>query len=583
MSVLTAFIKESSFNVRETVKQLEFRGIDNLGLLVYDGFKNNLLMPPESNDIDNIIKSLPRGCRCNLGFLYTNSGLNNINNRVNYYFDKNSQILVFYQGEISNKDEVRSRINIVDEKVSSSKLIAEIINRHRQTSSLIVVLSFISKLLRGSYSVIVYDLNNFENIYALKNRSTLSIGKLSDGYVISSDTKAFINDAKSYLDLQDNNIAIISTDDVTILNNDLQAFDHEFINIDREYLDDSLKGFSHHMLKEIHEQKEVSTRLIDKYINGSSISSDIIDDLKQADKIYILAAGTSYHASLVGKRLLETIANIHVEVITASEFYYQSVYITENPYFILVSQSGETGDLIKCLEIIEQYKILTITNSPLSTLARRANYYLDVFSGPEVAVCSTKAYSAQILLFFIIANNLNGNKLNLEYEFNLLRSAISNFIDKEQIISIARRHITKRNVFYLGRGLDYYVAIEGALKLKEISRIQAEGYPAGEFRHGPIAMIEEDTPVVALISDVNSSSKMRENINELKQKGARIVTIALKHLSEEDDDVILDDVHPLLTPLITVIPFQLIAYYAALLRGLNIDKPKNLTKSVTVE
>lgn len=259
--------------------------------------------------------------------------------------------------------------------------------------------------------------------------------------------------------------------------------------------------------------------------------------------------------------------------------------MTKNPFFVLVSQSGETADLRACLVKLKKrnYEILTITNVITATLAREANYALELFAGPEIAVASTKAYVAQVGLLAILANELGARPINLYQELTKVALAIENFLSEEKMLDITRRMFTKKKCFYIGRVVDYYIGLEVALKLKEISYIHTEGFAAGKLKHGTIALIEEDTPVVAIISDVSISSNTRSNLKEVEARGAKTLIISMKEASQKDDDIVLDDVYPLLSPMVMVIPTQLFSYYAAFVRSYDIDKPRNLAKSVTVE
>ena len=305
-----------------------------------------------------------------------------------------------------------------------------------------------------------------------------------------------------------------------------------------------------------------------------------------------LLAGTSYHAGLIGKQFIEKMAKIPVEVHVASEFTYNMPLLSEKPLFIFISQSGETADSRAVLVAIKElgHKALTITNVPGSTLSREADYTLLLHAGPEIAVASTKAYTAQIAVLAILAEVV-GKFRNHTVDFDLVKelgivaTAMEALCDsKEEMDAIAREFFaTTRNCFFIGRSLDYYVGLEGALKLKEISYIQAEGFAGGELKHGTIALIEEGTPVVALATQAGVNLSIRGNVKEVVARGAKPCIISMKGLEEEDDRFVIPEVHELLTPLVSVIPLQLIAYYAALHRECDVDKPRNLAKSVTVE
>jgi glucosamine--fructose-6-phosphate aminotransferase (isomerizing) len=314
---------------------------------------------------------------------------------------------------------------------------------------------------------------------------------------------------------------------------------------------------------------------------------DVVDLFANKKRIYILAAGTSMHAGFVGKVYFEKLAGIPTEVFIASEFAYNKPLLEEDALFILISQSGETADLRACLVDIKKmgYDTLTITNVKTSTLAREAKQYMEIFAGPEIAVASTKAYVGQVCVLGILAYvNTNRSGLDLVKEMSRLAVAMEAVIDKREFIhDLVKTRIVKRNCFYIGRGIDYYTCLEAALKLKEISYIQTEGFAAGELKHGTIALIEEDIPVIAIITQKHINKNTRSNIQEVKARGADVLVISTHDTADPEDDIILMDVHPLLSPILAVIPTQLIAYYKALDLGRDIDKPRNLAKSVTVE
>jgi glucosamine--fructose-6-phosphate aminotransferase (isomerizing) len=349
------------------------------------------------------------------------------------------------------------------------------------------------------------------------------------------------------------------------------------------------------MLKEIDEQPLVMRKIIDKYRNavgGLTVDADIVNAVNAADRIYIIAAGTSYHAGLIGKQFIENWAKIPVEVHIASEFSYNMPLLSENPLFIFISQSGETADSRSVLVQIKElgHKALTITNVQGSTLSREADYTLLLHAGPEIAVASTKAYTAQLAVLSILAAvAAHGKGLSLEFDLTKELGIVANAMEvlcdqKEEMELIAKEYFsTTRNAFFIGRSVDYYVGLEGALKLKEISYIQAEGFAGGELKHGTIALIENGTPIIALATQEHVNLSIRGNVKEVVARGANPCIISMKGLEEEDDRFVLPSIHEQLAPLAAVIPLQLISYYAALHRGCDVDKPRNLAKSVTVE
>ncbi len=311
-----------------------------------------------------------------------------------------------------------------------------------------------------------------------------------------------------------------------------------------------------------------------------------------SDRIYIVACGTSYNAGWVGKQLLEKLTHIPTEVHLSSEFGHNMPLLTKKPFFIFLSQSGETADSRQVLVKVNEmdHPSLTLTNVAGSTLSREAEFTLLLHAGPEIAVASTKAYTAQIAVLAILAE-VAGKETGLVvqdsigHDLGIVASGMESILsEKYQIEQMAADYLSiSRNAFYIGRGVDYYVAMEASLKLKEVSYVQTEGFAAGELKHGTIALIEEGTPVIAVITDEGIAGHTRGNVQEVQARGANTIVFAMEGLEQLGDQFILPKVNPLLTPLVSVIPTQLLAYYTSLQRGNDVDKPRNLAKSVTVE
>jgi glucosamine--fructose-6-phosphate aminotransferase (isomerizing) len=349
------------------------------------------------------------------------------------------------------------------------------------------------------------------------------------------------------------------------------------------------------MLKEIDEQPSVIRKLAAQYRSDNGeleLEYGVRQAVLATDRIYMIACGTSYHAGLVGKQLLERIAGIPVEAHVASEFLYNRPVLSARPLFVIISQSGETADSRGVLVDIKKlgHTAITITNVPGSTLSREADYTLLTHAGPEIAVASTKAYTAQIAVLALLAvDSARQRGVAVDFdpmqELALAANAMEIVIGrKEKLEEIVWQYLSDaRSCFFIGRGPDYYVGLEGALKLKEISYIQAEGLAAGELKHGTIALIEEGTPVVALLTQARLKGNIRSNVQEVLARGARVCMISSHGMEEERDAFILPEMNEAFAPLVSVVPLQLIAYYAALFRGCDVDKPRNLAKSVTVE
>ncbi|MGG4439013.1 glutamine--fructose-6-phosphate transaminase (isomerizing) [Priestia megaterium] len=450
-------------------------------------------------------------------------------------------------------------------------------------------------LLHGSYALALVDNKDKNTIYVAKNKSPLLVG-VGEGFnVVASDAMAMLQVTDQYVELMDKETVIVTKEGVTIKTLDGEVVERAPYTAELDASDIEKGTYPHYMLKEIDEQPLVVRKIIQEYQNENNelhIDADILGAMDEADRIYIVACGTSYHAGLVGKQFIETWAKVPVEVHVASEFSYNMPLLSEKPLFIFISQSGETADSRAVLVQIKElgYKALTITNVPGSTLSRESDYTLLLHAGPEIAVASTKAYTAQLAVLSILAA-VTAKTRGIELEFDLVQelAIVANTMevlcdDKEEMESIALQFLaTTRNAFFIGRSVDYYVGLEGALKLKEISYIQAEGFAGGELKHGTIALIENNTPIIALATQEHVNLSIRGNVKEVVARGANPCIISMKGLETEEDRYVIPKVHETLSPLAAVIPLQLISYYAALHRDCDVDKPRNLAKSVTVE
>ncbi len=479
---------------------------------------------------------------------------------------------------------------------TDTEVIVHLIEKlYRETNDALESFRKAMELLNGSYAIAMIDNQDRETFYVAKNKSPLLVG-LGNGFnVVASDAMATLKVTDQYLEIHDKEIVIVKRNSVRIQTLDGTVMERDPYTAQIDASDIEKGTYPHFMLKEVDEQPIVVRKIIKEYQDEDGelkLDEDIRAAMKECDRIYIIAAGTSYHAGLVGKNLLEKLANVPVEVHVSSEFSYNMPLLSEKPLFIFISQSGETADSRTVLVKIKEmgYPALTITNVPGSTLSREADYTLHLYAGPEIAVASTKAYTAQIAVLAILAADTAQVK-GYELEFDLFQELgiVANAMDvliaqKEELEQITSDYLsTTRNAFFIGRSLDYYVSLEGALKLKEISYIQAEGFAGGELKHGTIALIEKGTPVVALVTQEKVNYSIRGNVQEVVARGANALIISMKGLEHDDDAFVIPAVHEIFTPLASVIALQIIAYYAALHRGCDVDKPRNLAKSVTVE
>ncbi|HHV3632733.1 TPA: glutamine--fructose-6-phosphate transaminase (isomerizing) [Streptococcus agalactiae] len=453
-------------------------------------------------------------------------------------------------------------------------------------------------IIEGSYAFALIDSQDADTIYVAKNKSPLLIG-LGNGYnMVCSDAMAMIRETSEYMEIHDKELVIVKKDSVEVQDYDGNVIERGSYTAELDLSDIGKGTYPFYMLKEIDEQPTVMRKLISTYANESgdmNVDSDIIKSVQEADRLYILAAGTSYHSGFAAKTMIEKLTDTPVELGVSSEWGYNMPLLSKKPMFILLSQSGETADSRQVLVKANEMGIpsLTITNVPGSTLSREATYTMLIHAGPEIAVASTKAYTAQVATLAFLAKAVgeaNGKAeakdFDLVHELSIVAQSIEATLSEKDVISekVEQLLISTRNAFYIGRGNDYYVTMEAALKLKEISYIQTEGFAAGELKHGTISLIEDNTPVIALISaDSTIAAHTRGNIQEVVSRGANALIIVEEGLEREGDDIIVNKVHPFLSAISMVIPTQLIAYYASLQRGLDVDKPRNLAKAVTVE
>jgi glucosamine--fructose-6-phosphate aminotransferase (isomerizing) len=572
--------------------RLEYRGYDSAGMSLFNHRYQIYDVYKDVGRVEKLIKLSEQALESDIGIGHTRWATHGKVNKENSHphFSQTRRFLIVHNGVIDNDQQLKDQYlrHTKFESETDTEVIAQLIETFAQTLHVENAITTTLKLLHGSYALLILDANDPEKIYAAKDKSPLLIGKGTKGITIASDLMALVGISNEYYPLKDQTLIIATKSSARMLDLNHQSMTIDYRTLDMDDHETTKGEFPHFMLKEIHEQPSVIRRILTQYTLNHQLSVDekIKQEIIQADRIYMLAAGTSMHAALIGKVLFENILKKPVEVHIASEFAYQSPLLSNKPFFILITQSGETADLRACLLKLNEanHHTLTLTNVATSTLAREATYFMELYAGPEIAVASTKAYVAQLAVLAILADQCAPNPLfDLKKELTKVALSIESFLANEKIKDDVHNLLTARNCFYIGRGIDYLVSLEAALKLKEISYIQTEGFAAGELKHGTIALIEERTPVIAIISDPKIELNTRSNLKEVITRGATTFVIAMKSSSQPQDQVILEDVHRLLTGLITVVPTQLIAYYAALQRGLDIDKPRNLAKSVTVE
>lgn len=580
------------------LEKLEYRGYDSAGIAVLN--EEGVHLFKEKGRIADLRFIVNEQVKANVGIGHTRWATHGKPSKVNAHPHQSAtgRFTIVHNGVIENYEQLKAEYlsDISLKSDTDTEVVVQLVEKFVNDGYAVQeAFQKTLKILKGSYALALLDEENKDVIYVAKNKSPLLVG-LGNGFnVVASDALAMLQVTKEFLELMDQEMVMVTREYVEIFDLDGRKVERKPFIAELDASDIEKGTYPHYMLKEIDEQPFVIRTIIQKYSDDNGelvIDQKILEAINQADRLYIIAAGTSYHAGMVGKNIIERLAKIPTEVHVASEFGYNMPLLSEKPLFIFISQSGETADSRAVLVQIKKmgYQALTITNVPGSTLSREADYTLLLHAGPEIAVASTKAYTAQVAVLSILAEVVARSKglaidVDLVHELGIVASAMEELCDtRDAFEQIASDYLSfARSSFFIGRTLDYAVCLEGALKLKEISYIQAEGFAGGELKHGPIALIEEGTPVFVLSTQENVNLPIRGNVKEVAARGANACIISMKGLEMDGDRFVLPQVHELLTPLISVVPMQFIAYYAALHRGCDVDKPRNLAKSVTVE
>lgn len=578
------------------LEKLEYRGYDSAGIALLT--KKETVVYKEKGRVENVRLLSSNNPESNMGIGHTRWATHGVPSFVNAHPHKSTsgRFTVVHNGVIENDKALKEMLiseGVSFLSVTDTEVIVQLIEFNVNVNKMNTEEAFVASLssLHGSYALGLIDAENPDVLYVAKNKSPLLLAVGEDFRGIASDAMAMIKHTNQFIELKDKEYVLLTKDSHTI-----KEFDGTVVyrapftaKIDASDID---KGtYDHYMLKEIDEQPMVLRKIIQNYSNDYKeveIDEEILKAAHDASSLHIVACGTSYHAGLVGKQLLEKIANKPVTVHIASEFVYNTPLLDSNPLFIYISQSGETADSRACLVKTNElgFKSLTITNVEGSTLSREADFTLLLYAGPEIAVASTKAYTAQISVLALLAVAMNPSyPIDILAELSKVASSIESIINHKDVFkNVVDKYLhTSRNAFFIGRGMDYYVCLEAALKLKEISYIQAEGFAGGELKHGTIALIEEGTPVIAISTNPSLDNNIRGNVQEVAARGANVCVFSSEGIFHEGDEFELDHTHELLTPLTSIITLQLLSYYAALDRGSDVDKPRNLAKSVTVE
>ncbi len=587
--------------------KLEYRGYDSAGIAIFDG--NNIFIEKSVGRLDALKDKLkgrtPDGV---IGIGHTRWATHGrpSDQNAHPHTDCDGNFVVVHNGIIENFMTLKEQLIARGHRFTSetdTEVVAHLIEEFYKGDFADAVRAVLKKI-EGSYSLVFMSKNHPDTLICAKQDNPLVVG-LGDGEnFIASDIPAIINHTRKTYILNDGEVAIVKKTSVEITDRNGAPVDKKIFHVNWNAEAAEKGGYEHFMLKEINEQPKAVRDTMSKRVakDGSRITLDELnwstEFLNGIDKVYIVACGTAYHAGLVGKFYIEKLARILVEVDLASEFRYRDPIVDEKTLVIVISQSGETSDTLAALKESKRRgaKTLAVTNVVGSSIAREADQVIHTWAGPEIAVASTKAYTTQLILMFMLALYMAQLRSTVTDErarelIGLLKkipAQISETLsDVEPIKTFARRYGFNEDVFYIGRSLDYDVALEGALKLKEISYIHAEAYASGELKHGTLALIVEGVPVIALATQKSVYEKTVSNIKEVKARDAVVIGIAADGDTEiekfVDHVMFVPDTDELLIPLLAVVPLQLLAYYAAITRGCDVDKPRNLAKSVTVE
>ena len=591
----------------EGLKRLEYRGYDSAGVAVLANGKIEIRR--SVGKLVNLEKLLAGGgLSGTVGIGHTRWATHGKPSEQNAHPHRSGSLALVHNGIIENYLELKELLLKDGFRFNSetdTEVVAHLISRGVKAGlALEAAVRTAVREIRGSYAIAVICESDISTLVVARSGCPLVIGMCGHGALVASDVTALLAHLRDVVFLEDGDLAVLSGKELLVKNADGKVVNRPPTRITWDATAAEKGGYPHYMLKEIHEQPQTildTMRGRYSYEQGEADLPDIgvtPEQLARTGRIWIVACGTSWHAGLVGKYLIEEMVGAPVLVDIGSEFRYRNPLIQKDDLFVAISQSGETADTLAAAREAKRQgaRILSICNVVGSTLARESDGVLYTRAGPEIGVASTKAFTAQLTALHLLALHLGRVRGAMSVEDGqvwldrlvTLPTHVKRLLGREaELVSIAKRYYTKRNFLYLGRGINYPIALEGALKLKEISYVHAEGYPAGEMKHGPIALIDKDMPVVFLVPRDRLYDKSVSNLMEVKARGAPViafVTEGERELGRTADAIFtVPDVHPMLSPILFTVPLQMLAYHMAMLRGTDVDQPRNLAKSVTVE
>ena len=573
----------------ECVKRLEYRGYDSIGIATSG---SDIKIKKDKGKIDDVQTNLKlTDLPGNMGIAHVRWATHGLPTKENAHphTDCKNRIAVVHNGIIENYKELKSQLEKeghIFKSETDTEVIPHLIEKYmEQGNNLEDATRLTIGDLKGSYALAAISRDEPKKVIGARKESPLIVGKGTGEYFIASDVPAILKHTNKVIYLEDNEMVILSEDGITIKDYKGKTIEKEVFVIDWTPDMAEKGGYDHFMLKEIHEQ----SKAVKNTIREASEIKKIVQSFPKFNRICFVACGTSYHASLTGKYLFENLVGIPTDVTLASEFEYSAETLDENTLVIVITQSGETADTLKALRLVNhKAKTLAIVNVVGSTVTREAEYVVFTRAGPEIGVAATKTYISQLTSIYLLAICMSG-RMELLEKLESIPDYMESILKNEDFIKkIACKYKDARDFFFIGRGFSYPTALEGALKLKEITYIHAEGYASGELKHGPLALIDDGVPVVAVVPPGRSHDKTLSNVEEVNARGARVIGLG----SSEDEDLRSEtmdmiefdaEIDEIFSAIPYVIPLQLLSYYISVMKGIDPDKPKNLAKCVTVE
>ena len=574
-------------NIMTGLKSLEYRGYDSSGIAYLDK-NNNIKIYKKVGQIKNLDQILNYEDEASLGISHTRWATHGGVTDTNAHPHNQGKITLVHNGIIENYEELKKELEKEGYNFKSStdsEVAAALIDKlYKENKDMLKTLVILKDKLKGSYAFNIINSDIPNKIYGIRKDVPLIVGVSDHGNMFASDIPAILHVTNKYIVLNNNEIVELEQDNIKYYNSEGKEITKEVKEYAGTIDSISKNGYDHFMLKEINEESEVVKNILNLYTKNNKIKD--IYNIKKYKNIDIVACGSASFAGQIGKYYIEKYANIKTDVYYASEYRYQKNFFTKDTLVILISQSGETADTLAALKLAKENGIntLAIVNRRDSSIAREADSVIYTEAGIEVAVATTKAYLAQVLILLLLAFKDNNKETKLLEDLKLLPNLITKYINEYDYSNIAEILKDKEHIFYLGRGIDYYLSMEGSLKLKEISYIHSEAFQAGELKHGSISLIDKDFGVVSVVTDKTISDKTISNLKEVSARGAKIITITnIKDNNFADYTILVEDYDEILNPLLVIVPMQMLAYNVAKLRDCDIDKPRNLAKSVTVE